>query len=42
VTANGTTAAFTKLRILNNWDGASGTNQAIIHHISLKEVSTLT
>lgn len=41
-TANGTTAAFTKLRVLNNWDNATGTNQAIIHHISLKEVSTLT
>ena len=41
-TANGNTAAYTKLRLLNNWDNASGNMIGTIHHISLKEVSTRT
>lgn len=41
-TANGGTAAYTKLRLLNNWENASGDMISTIHHISLKEVSTRT
>lgn len=37
-TANGNTAAFTKLRILNNWNNVNNnTYKGTIHHISLKE-----
>ena len=39
-TANGNTAAYTRLRILNNWSNTSG--KGTIHHISLKEVTTKT
>ena len=41
-TANGNTAAFTKLRILNNWDNSSNVNYiGTIHYISLKEVTSI-
>ena len=40
-TANGNTAAFTRLRLLNNWDGGgdSSTRIGTVHYISLKEVN---
>lgn len=38
-TANGNTAAYTKLRILNDWNNTgNSTYKSTIHHISLKEV----
>lgn len=38
-TANGNTAAYTKLRILNDWKNTgNNTYKSTIHHISLKEV----
>ena len=41
-TANGNTAAYTKLRLLNDWDNSSGSKVGTIHYISLKEVTTKT
>ena len=38
-TANGNTAAYTKLRILNDWNKTGNTTyKSTIHHMSLKEV----
>lgn len=43
-TANGNTAAYTRLRLLNNWDGGGTADTRIgtIHYVSLKEVATKT
>ena len=40
-TANGNTAAYTRLRILNDWNNSGNSYKATIYHISLKEVSSL-